>query len=56
MTCRLIDQYAEIGDDAFTLTDNDAVGSISMTMIFELHTNTVDDEYNFSLDSSISCG
>ena len=53
MTCRLIDRYPEIGDDAVTLTDNDAGGSISMTMIFELHAVAVDDEYNFSRYFSI---
>ena len=47
LTCRLIDRYPEIGDDAVILTDNDADGSNSMTMIFELHAVAVDDEYNF---------
>ena len=53
LTCRLIDRHSEIGDDAVTLTDNDDGGSISMTMIFELHTVAVDDEYNFSRYFSI---
>ena len=53
MTCRLIDRYPETGDDAFTLTDNDTSGSISMTMIFELHAVALDDEYNFSRYFSI---
>ena len=48
MACRLIDRCPENGDDPVTLTDNDAGGSISMTMIFELHAVAVDDEYNFS--------
>ena len=53
MTCRLINRYPEIGDDAVTLTDNDLGGSISMTMIFELHAAAFDDEYNFSRYFSI---
>ena len=48
MTCRLIDRNPEIGDDAVTLTDNDAGGSISITMIFELHAIAIDDEYSVS--------
>ena len=48
LTCRLIDRYLGIGDDAVTLTNNDAGRSISMTMIFELHATAIDDEYNFS--------
>ena len=51
LTCRLIDRYPEIGNDAVTLTDNDAGGSISM--VFELHAVAVDDEYNFSRYFSI---
>ena len=31
-----INRYPETGDDAVTLTDNDAGRSISMSMIFEL--------------------
>ena len=46
MTCRLIDRYHEIGNDAVTHTDTD--GSISMTITFQLHAVAVDDEYNFS--------
>ena len=53
MECQLIGQYPEIGDDAVTLTENDAGGSISMTMIFELHAVAFDDEYNFSRYFSI---
>ena len=49
----LIDRYTEIGDDAVTLTDNDAGGSISMSMFFELHVVAVDDEYNFIRNFSI---
>ena len=33
----------KIGDGAVTLTNNDAGGSISMLMIFELHAVAVDD-------------
>ena len=44
MTCRLIDRYLEIGDDAVTLTNNDAGRSISITMIFELHATAIDDD------------
>ena len=46
MTCQLLDRYHEIGNDAVTHTDTD--GSISMTIIFQLHAVAVDDEYNFS--------
>ena len=53
MACRLIDRCPENGDDPVTLTDNDAGGSISMTMIFELHAVVVDDEYDFSRYLSI---
>ena len=53
MACRLIDRCPENGDDAVTLTDNDAGGSISMTMIFELHVVVIDDEYDFNRYLSI---
>ena len=40
----LINRYPEIDDDAVVaLTDNDAGGSISMSMTFELHAVAVDD-------------
>ena len=52
-TCGLIDQYPEIGDDAVPLTDNDAGGSTSMSLIYELHAVAVDDEYNFTGHFSI---
>ena len=43
-----INRYPKIGDDAVIGTDNDAGGSISMSMIFELHAIAVDDEKTFS--------
>ena len=47
MACCLTDRCPENGDDASALIDNDAGGSISMTMITELHAVAVYDEYNF---------
>ena len=38
-----MNRYPEISDDAVTLTDNDAGGSISISMIFELVAVAVDD-------------
>ena len=38
-----INRYPEISDDAVVGGDNDAGGSISMSMIFELHAVAVDD-------------
>ena len=50
----LINQYPEIGDDVIvTLTDNNAGGSISLSMIFELHAVVVDDGI-ISVDTSVS--
>ena len=50
-----INQYPEIGDDAaVTLIDNDVGGSISRSMIFELHAVAVDDDI-ISVDTSVSC-
>ena len=46
-----INRYPEIGDDAVAGTDNDAGGSISMSMVFELHATAVDDEIT-SVDTS----
>ena len=43
----MINRYPEIGDDAFVtviLTDNDAGGSISMLIVFELHAVAVDND------------
>ena len=40
----LVNKYPEIGDDTVTLADNEAGGSISMSMIFELHAVAVDDD------------
>ena len=48
-----INQYPEIGDDAVVGTDNDAGGTISMSMNFELHAVAVDDDI-FSVDTSVS--
>ena len=45
---RLINRYPEIGDAGIILTDDDASGCISMSVIFELHDVAVNDEYNFS--------
>ena len=53
MACWLTDRCPENGDDARTLIHNDAGGSISMTMIIELHAVAVYDEYNFSRYFSI---
>ena len=53
MACWLTDRCPENGDDASALIDNDAGGSISMTMIIELHAVAVYDEYNFSRYFSI---
>ena len=39
-----VDRNPKIGDDVVTLTDNDAGGSISISMIFELHAVAVDDD------------
>ena len=44
----LINRYLEIGDDTVVCADNDAGGFISMSMIFELHPNAVDDDYILS--------
>ena len=50
-----INQYPEIGDDAaVTLIDNDVGGSISGSMIFELHAVAVDDDI-ISVDTSVPC-
>ena len=49
----LINRYPEIGDDAVVGTDNDAGRSISMSMIFELHTVAAADEMT-SVDTSVS--
>ena len=43
----MINRYPEIGDDAFVtviLTDNDAGGSMSMLIVFELHVVAVDND------------
>ena len=45
-----INRYPEIGDDN-DAGDNDAGGSISMSMVFELHATAVDDEIT-SVDTS----
>ena len=49
-----INRYPKIGDDdVVTLTDNDVGGSISMSMVFELHAAAVDDDI-ISVDTSVS--
>ena len=48
-----INRYPEIGDNAVAGTNNDAGGSISMSMDFELHAAVVDDEIT-SVDTSVS--
>ena len=48
-----INRYPEIGDDTVVGTDNDPGGSISMSIIFELHAVAVDDEIT-SVDTSVS--
>ena len=48
-----INRYPEIGGDVVTLTDNNAGGSISLSMIFELHAVAVDDDINL-VDTSVS--
>ena len=49
----LINWYPEIGDDAVVGADNDAGGSIWMSMIFELHVAAVGDDI-ISVDTSAS--
>ena len=48
-----INRYPEIGDDTVVGIDNDPGGSISMSIIFELHAVAVDDEIT-SVDTSVS--
>ena len=49
-----INQYPELADDAVvTLIDSDVGGSISGSMIFELHAVAVDDDI-ISVDTSVS--
>ena len=49
-----VNQYSKIGDDAVLGTDhNDVGGSISMSMIFELHVVAVDVDI-ISVDTSVS--
>ena len=53
LTCRLIDQYPEIGDDTVTLTDNDAGGPCRWFlnyMLLLLMMNII------SVDTSVSSG
>ena len=48
-----INRYPEFGDDSVTLTDNDAGGSLSMSMIFDLDAVAVDDDI-ISVDTTLS--
>ena len=48
-----INRYPEIVDDTVVGTDNGAGGSISMSMIFELHAVAADDDI-ISVDTSVS--
>ena len=50
-----VNRYPEIGGDVVTITDNNAGGSISLSMIFELHAVAVavDDDINL-VDTSVS--
>ena len=48
-----INRYPEIGDDAVTGRDNDAGGSISISMIFELDTVASHDD-RISEDNPVS--